>query len=1507
MPTTVLSTYAQNNSDKRRLTSRLAAAPVAAALLLAGLSTPAVAAAASTAGSAKSTGSVASAADPVAVALAQAVRTGRPVTVAADTTQTHLLTANPDNTLTSTDTPLPVRVKQHGSWVPVNATLARNADGSYSPTATPGGVRISGGGKGPLATLTDPAGHTLSYTLPFDLPTPTVTGSGALYAGVLPGVDLSVQVTDQAGFSEVLVVHNAAAAADPDLAKLTLATSTSGLTLSTDSHGDLSAKAANGSVSFTAPEPVMWDSSTASATPGGQPNSHSLAAAPAASAASAASTAAGPGRGAQVEPVADTLGTHTLTLKPSTALLGGGKHPVFPVFIDPYTNPATNATGDFDEVYSSSECNGSPQFDKAQTDGEGVGYMQWGDGCGIGLERSYYNVSLANIPSTAQGIASTVTAPDTYAASYNCSENQPVTLHTTGSIGSSTDWNNQPGTDDSTYPTASTTVPSGSNPSSSCSNKNAVLTVTDAVKKLVANGVTSWTFALFGDESQSSSDDDFLRFSTKLSINTTFDVPPNTPTNAHTVPDAANPSGAGCNNTGTGWIGAAGAAGVTLAATVSTPMAGEEVAGHFVIWDNTEDNGSGGAKTLSTPTTSNLASGSTAQTSFTPQDGHAYGWGVEAIDNSSQALASPYISECHFNYDNTPPSTPTVTSGDPSFPQVGSGAPNPVKYAGTGTTISLPVTATDPLPAATCTLGSCHASGISSFLWDMDTEPTPLAYAGKVTPTSTGTDSTGAPTASATITVPVTAWGVHTLYIMAVDQAGNPSQSPVGYTFTAPWNPNTKVTPGDLTGDGVPDLVAATSTGDLELIPGNTDPAQNTQSSTQSYTSSSNYTGPVLISTAADAPGGAGDSWSNYQIAHRGNLFGQSVDDLFALNTKVTPHVLYDVKNDLDPVASGAQPTVPGFTLGRNLPLTKPGCAPVNTPPANRCGSNAGYDSTDWNDATQIAAPGDVYQSGEPDLITVENGQLWLYEGISGGSLANPVLLGDGDWSNFTLITPGTVAGSPTLWVRDKTTGNVYTFNIAPSTTTGLPPLLQAPNTTVTTLVSGVAATGGGTLCLADPAANTTDGTDMITWGCEAGHAEQTFAIAADGTVRVLGKCLDVYHSGTANATAVDLYTCNGSGAQTWTEGADGSLVNPESGKCLADPAANPAPDTAVMLWTCDNGSEQNWNSGNAAALPTPPASTAIINLPTTSYPRISSPGDVNSPLSTTDTTGSPDGNPDLYVVDANGQLIEYPGGPANSGTATFAAPVSLGTVTNTATHAWTLADGSGTTAHDTLDSSTVTPNPGLDATLTGSANWNTDTTLTKADPALTAGGNLQLDGTTGYAATTGPAVNTTGDYTVSVWAKLNSFAAGSYYTVVAQRDSSGVRSGFYLQYSAAFKSWALVMPGTDAANTPTYYHANGNTAPVVNQWYHLVATYQAATGSMSLYINGKLAGTGTDTGTPWAATGPLLIGAQDGGTTPGNVACFPGQIADLHIYDTALPAADAAALGDSTPITGLN
>ncbi|MFE3409402.1 hypothetical protein ACFXMT_14015 [Streptomyces mirabilis] len=267
--------------------------------------------------------------DPLLAAQAKAVADGTPVPVDALTSETDSVTAQPDGSFTTTSAVLPVRVQREGAWVPVDATLVADADGTYSPRATPNGMRLSGGGSGPLATLTDPAGHTMSLTMPFALPTPQISSDTALYPSVLPGVDLSVSVTDQGGFSDVLIVHDAKAAADPRVRRLTVATDTDGLDLAATPAGGMTATAADGSVSYTSPPPLMWDSGTSdtsTAPTAARPASFVRAAADAPVAPSDASSTAGPGPGAQVGQVPMTTADDAITLAPDTSLLDAPRH-----------------------------------------------------------------------------------------------------------------------------------------------------------------------------------------------------------------------------------------------------------------------------------------------------------------------------------------------------------------------------------------------------------------------------------------------------------------------------------------------------------------------------------------------------------------------------------------------------------------------------------------------------------------------------------------------------------------------------------------------------------------------------------------------------------------------------------------------------------------------------------------------------------------------------------------------------------------------------------------------------------------------------------------------------------------------------------------------------------------------------------------------------------------------------------------------------------------------------
>ena len=90
-------------------------------------------------------------------ALARARATGRPVVIAPDTTTTSQTIANPNGTFTATINALPVRVRQHGAWVPVSARL-KLKDGTLSPAAAAEPVTLSAGGTGPLAVLHGPNG-----------------------------------------------------------------------------------------------------------------------------------------------------------------------------------------------------------------------------------------------------------------------------------------------------------------------------------------------------------------------------------------------------------------------------------------------------------------------------------------------------------------------------------------------------------------------------------------------------------------------------------------------------------------------------------------------------------------------------------------------------------------------------------------------------------------------------------------------------------------------------------------------------------------------------------------------------------------------------------------------------------------------------------------------------------------------------------------------------------------------------------------------------------------------------------------------------------------------------------------------------------------------------------------------------------------------------------------------------------------------------------------------------
>jgi chitinase len=119
---------------------------------------------------------------------------------------------------------------------------------------------------------------------------------------------------------------------------------------------------------------------------------------------------------------------------------------------------------------------------------------------------------------------------------------------------------------------------------------------------------------------------------------------------------------------------------------------------------------------------------------------------------------------------------------------------------------------------------------------------------------------------------------------------------------------------------------------------------------------------------------------------------------------------------------------------------------------------------------------------------------------------------------------------------------------------------------------------GFGGKCVDVAAASSANGTAVQLYTCNGTGAQQWSHVG--NTFRALGKCMDVTSAGTANGTTVQLWDCNATGAQAWTQGASGSLVNTGSGKCLDATGPSSADGTRLQIWSCAGSANQSWTLG---------------------------------------------------------------------------------------------------------------------------------------------------------------------------------------------------------------------------------------------------------------------------------------------------------------------------------------
>ncbi|MFE5036800.1 glycoside hydrolase family 19 protein [Streptomyces sp. NPDC056683] len=136
-----------------------------------------------------------------------------------------------------------------------------------------------------------------------------------------------------------------------------------------------------------------------------------------------------------------------------------------------------------------------------------------------------------------------------------------------------------------------------------------------------------------------------------------------------------------------------------------------------------------------------------------------------------------------------------------------------------------------------------------------------------------------------------------------------------------------------------------------------------------------------------------------------------------------------------------------------------------------------------------------------------------------------------------------------------------------------LGPLTATPAAAATGTVTGLAGK-----CLDVAGAGTADGTPVQLYDCN-GTGAQQWTTGADNTLRALGKCLDVTGNSTADGAKVQLWTCTGAANQQWTVTAAHDIVNPAANKCLDVRDNNSANGTRLQIWTCTGAANQKWNA----------------------------------------------------------------------------------------------------------------------------------------------------------------------------------------------------------------------------------------------------------------------------------------------------------------------------------------
>ncbi|MBB5480433.1 hypothetical protein HNR20_004938 [Micromonospora parathelypteridis] len=114
--------------------------------------------------------------------------------------------------------------------------------------------------------------------------------------------------------------------------------------------------------------------------------------------------------------------------------------------------------------------------------------------------------------------------------------------------------------------------------------------------------------------------------------------------------------------------------------------------------------------------------------------------------------------------------------------------------------------------------------------------------------------------------------------------------------------------------------------------------------------------------------------------------------------------------------------------------------------------------------------------------------------------------------------------------------------------------------------------------CIDIPDGNATAGVRLQIWDCRR-TAKQLWTFPSDGTVRSMGKCLEVAGHSTQDGAAIQLADCSGAASQKFTLNKAYDLVNTKADRCVDVLDANPDNGARLQLWQCNGNANQKWRA----------------------------------------------------------------------------------------------------------------------------------------------------------------------------------------------------------------------------------------------------------------------------------------------------------------------------------------